>query len=65
MSNKYLNVDMGKITVCVKMEDKGIALDIIKKENPIGFAPPEEEVVESAWKDYKDFGFEVKELEIK
>tara|TARA_R100000005_G_C4957233_1_gene175354 strand:+ start:393 stop:590 length:198 start_codon:yes stop_codon:yes gene_type:complete len=62
MENKYLSVDIGKITVSVKMDDEGIVLDVIKKSNPIGFAPPEEEIVESAWKTYADFGLEVKEL---
>ena len=46
------------------MKDDGIALDVIKKSNPIGFSPPEEEVVETAWKTYSEFGFEVKELDI-
>ena len=59
MEDKCLSVDIGKITVSVKMDDEGIALDVIKKSNPIGFSPPEEEVVESAWKTYADFGLEV------
>ena len=59
MEDRYLSVDIGKITVSVKMDDEGIALDVIKKSNPIGFSPPEEEIVESAWKRYEDFGFEV------
>jgi hypothetical protein len=63
MDNRYLSVDIGKITVSVKMDDEGIALDVIKKSNPIGFSPIEEEIVESAWKTYTEFGFEVKELE--
>jgi hypothetical protein len=63
MENKCLSVDIGKITVSVKMDDEGVALDVIKKTNPIGFAPPEEEVVESAWKTYSEFGLEVKQLE--
>ena len=46
------------------MDDEGIALDVIKKSNPIGFSPPEEEVVESAWKTYSELGFEVKELTV-
>tara|TARA_R110002020_G_scaffold330632_1_gene546233 strand:- start:285 stop:479 length:195 start_codon:yes stop_codon:yes gene_type:complete len=62
MEDKCLSVDIGKITVSVKMDDEGIALDVIKKSNPIGFAPPEEEIVESARKNYSDFGVEVKEL---
>ncbi len=62
MEDRYLSVDIGKITVSVKMDDEGIALDVIKKSNPIGFSPPEEEIVESAWKRYEDFGFEVKGL---
>ena len=41
MENKCLSVDIGKITVSVKMDDEGVALDVIKKTNPIGFAPPE------------------------
>ena len=45
------------------MDDEGIVLDVIKKSNPIGFAPPEEEIVESAWKTYSEFGLQVKELE--
>ena len=64
MENRYLSVDIGKITVSVKMDDEGICLDVIKKSNPIGFSPIEEEVVETAWKTYSEFGFEVKELEI-
>ena len=64
MDNRYLSVDIGKITVSVKMDDEGICLDVIKKSNPIGFSPIEEEVVETAWKTYSEFGFEVKELEI-
>lgn len=63
MENKYLSVDIGKITVSVKMDDEGVALDVIKKTNPIGFAPAEEEIVESAWKTYSEFGLEVKKLE--
>ncbi len=63
MENRYLSLDIGKITVSVKMDDEGIALDVIKKTNPIGFAPMEEELVESAWKTYSEFGFEVKGLE--
>tara|TARA_R110002020_G_scaffold439312_1_gene649804 strand:+ start:706 stop:927 length:222 start_codon:yes stop_codon:yes gene_type:complete len=63
MENRYLSLDIGKITVSVKMDDEGIALDVIKRSNPIGFSPPEEELVESAWKTYSDFGFEVKGLE--
>ena len=62
MEDKNLSVDIGKITVSVKMQDEGIALDVIKKNDPIGFAPVEEEIVESAWKTYSDFGVEVKEL---
>ena len=64
MDNRYLSVDIGKITVSVKMDDEGICLDVIKKSNQIGFSPIEEEVVETAWKTYSEFGFEVKELEI-
>tara|TARA_R100001163_G_C5049090_1_gene186061 strand:- start:1191 stop:1385 length:195 start_codon:yes stop_codon:yes gene_type:complete len=63
MENKYLSVDIGKITVSVKMDHEGVALDVIKKHDPIGFAPIEEEVVESAWKTYSEFGIEVKQLE--
>ena len=63
MENKYLSVDIGKITVSVKMDDEGVALDVIKKHDPIGFDPIEEEVVESAWKTYSEFGIEVKQLE--
>ena len=63
MEDKYLSVDIGKITVSVKMDDEGIVLDVIKKNNPIGFAPPEEEIVESACKTYSEFGLQVKELE--
>ena len=63
MENRYLSLDIGKITVSVKMEDEGICLDVIKKSNPIGFSPIEEEVVETAWKTYGEFGFEVKGLE--
>ena len=63
MENRYLSLDIGKITVSVKMDDECIALDVIKRSNPIGFSPPEEELVESAWKTYSDFGFEVKGLE--
>ena len=63
MENKYLSVDIGKITVSVKMDDEGVALDVIKKHDPFGFAPIEEEVVESAWKTYSEFGIEVKQLE--
>ena len=63
MDDRYLSVDIGKITVSVKMDDDGIALDVIKKHDPTGFAPIEEEVVESAWKAYSEFGFEVKELD--
>ena len=63
MEDKCLSVDIGKITVSVKMDDEGIPLDVIKKSNPIGFAPPEEEIVESAWKTYSEFGLQVKELE--
>jgi hypothetical protein len=61
MENKYLTVDIGKITVSVRMDDEGVSLDVIKKSNPIGFTRGEEEV-ESAWKTYADFGLEVKEL---
>ena len=64
MEDKCLSVDIGKITVSVKMDDEGIALDVIKKSNPIGFSPPEEEVVESAWKTYSELGFEGKELTV-
>ena len=63
MEDKYLSDDIGKITVSVKMDEEGVVLDVIKKSNPIGFAPPEEEIVESAWKTYEEFGFEVKGLE--
>ena len=56
MEDKCLSVDIGKITVSVKMDDEGIVLDVIKKSNPIGFAPPEEEIVESACKTYSEFG---------
>lgn len=63
MENKCLSVDIGKITVSVKMDDEGVTLDVIKKTDTIGFAPPEEYIVESAWKTYSEFGFEVKELE--
>ena len=42
MDNRYLSVDIGKITVSVKMDDEGICLDVIKKSNPIGFSPIEE-----------------------
>ncbi len=63
MDDRYLTVNIGKITVSVKMEDEGICLDVIKKSNPIGFSPVEEEVVETAWKTYGEFGFEVKGLE--
>lgn len=63
MEDRYLSVDIGKITVSVKMDDDGISLDVIKKSNPFGFAPPEEQIVESAWKTYEEFGFEVKGLE--
>jgi hypothetical protein len=63
MDDRYLTVNIGKITVSVKMEDEGICLDVIKKSNPIGFSPIEEEVVETAWKTYGEFGFEVKGLE--
>jgi hypothetical protein len=45
MENKCLSVDIGKITVSVKMDDA------------------EEYIVESAWKTYSEFGFEVKQLE--
>ena len=64
MDDKCFSVDIGKITVSVKMDDEGIALDVIKKSNPIGVSPPEEEVVESAWKTYSELGFEVKELTV-
>ena len=64
MDDRYLSVDIGKITVSVEMKDDGIALDVIKKSNPLGFSPVEEEVVESAWKTYSEFGFEVKGLEV-
>ena len=64
MDDNCLSVDIGKITVSVKMDDEGIALDVIKKHDPIGFAPAEEELVESAWKTYSEFGFEVKELSV-
>ena len=64
MEDRYLSVDIGKITVSVKMDDEGIALDVIKKSNPIGFSPPEEEIVESAWQPYSEFGVEVKGLEV-
>ena len=63
MEDKYLSVDIGKITVSVKMDEEGVVLDVIKKSNPIGFAPPEEEIVESAWKTYEELGFEVRGLE--
>tara|TARA_R110002020_G_scaffold427731_2_gene637143 strand:+ start:36 stop:230 length:195 start_codon:yes stop_codon:yes gene_type:complete len=63
MEDKYLSVDIGKITVSVKMGDEGISLDVIKKHDPIGFAPIEEEVVESASKTYSEFGLEVKKIE--
>jgi hypothetical protein len=65
MEDKYLSVDIGKITVSVKMNDEGISLslDVIKKHDPIGFAPIEEEVVESASKTYSEFGLEVKKIE--
>ena len=39
MENKCLSVDIGKITVSVKMDDEGVALDVIKKTNPIGLHP--------------------------
>jgi hypothetical protein len=42
------------------MENKCLSVDIGKT---IGFAPPEEYIVESAWKTYSEFGFEVKQLE--
>jgi len=45
------------------MDEEGIALDVIKKSNPIGFSPAEEEIVESARKTYSELGFEVKELD--
>ena len=64
MDDRYLSVDIGKITVSVKMDDEGIALDVVKKSNPIGFSPAEEELVESAWKTSSEFGFEVKELTV-
>ena len=41
MDDRYLSVDIGKITVSVEMKDDGIALDVIKKSNPVGFSPPE------------------------
>ncbi len=63
MEDKCLSVDIGKITVSVKMDDEGIVLDVIKKINPIGFDPAEEEIVESACKTYSELGLEVKELE--
>ena len=63
MEDKCLSVDIGKITVSVKMDDEGIVLDVIKKSNPIGFAPPEEEIGESACKTYSEFGLQVKEIE--
>ena len=63
MEDKHLSVDIGKITVSVKMNDEGIVLDVIKKHDPIGFAPIEEEIVESASKTYSEFGLEVKKIE--
>lgn len=63
MEDKHLSVDIGKITVSVKMNDEGIVLDVIKKHDPIGFAPIEEEIVESASKTYSEFGLEVKKME--
>jgi|TARA_Y100001938_G_scaffold42416_1_gene58424 methenyltetrahydromethanopterin cyclohydrolase len=62
MEDNHLNVNIGSITVSVKMEDEGILLNIIKKSSPIGFAPIEEEVIESASKKYSELGFEVKEI---
>ena len=64
MEDRCLSVDIGKITVSVKMDNEGISLDVIKKSNPIGFSPAEEELVESAWKTYSEFGLEVKELSV-
>ena len=64
MEDKYLSVDIAKITLSVKIEEEGVGLDVIKKHDPIGFAPVEEEVVESASKTYGEFGLEVKKLEV-
>ena len=64
MEDRCLSVDIGKITVSVKMDNEGISLDVIKKSNPIGFSPAEEELVEAAWKTYSEFGLEVKELSV-
>ena len=64
MEDRCLSVDIGKITVSVKMDNEGISLDVIKKSNPIVFSPAEEELVESAWKTYSEFGLEVKELSV-
>tara|TARA_R100000315_G_C5120467_1_gene68814 strand:- start:164 stop:364 length:201 start_codon:yes stop_codon:yes gene_type:complete len=61
MDNKCLSLDIGKITVSVKMDDEGIALDVIKKSNPIGFSRGEEEILDSIRKTYSEFGLEVKE----
>tara|TARA_Y100001938_G_C7969588_1_gene368623 strand:+ start:312 stop:506 length:195 start_codon:yes stop_codon:yes gene_type:complete len=64
MEDNHLTLDIGKITVSVKMDDEGVILDVIKKHDPIGFAPIEEEVVESASKTYTEFGLEVKKLKV-
>lgn len=62
MEEKQLNLDMGNITVSVKLEDDGILVDVLRNANLIGFAR-NPEVIESAKKTYSELGLEVKEIE--
>jgi len=62
MEDKTLDLDVGAIKISVKLDEKGVFLDVFKKKgNQIGFCR-QDEIIKSISKTYCELGIEVKEL---
>jgi hypothetical protein len=61
-TDRTLELDVGNVKISVKLDNKGVEVDILQiNKNKIGFCRSDD-IIKSARKTYNELGLEIKEI---